>query len=374
MLKIGGKDVDTLYVGSKLVKQVYKGSKKVYPDYGVIPKQIKDAMVLWYDIAKQGCTNENMASNPILKDLSGNGHDATCYNFAWSGMSGVGGYNISPSSSSQFISSGGKVSFSSNKTKCTITKTNSINKFWEIYIDANETSPEYKIKVQGLNDSNLSIIVTGINLSDEINTITQDGEYIIEPVTANDSGIYPGLRFDKEDELSCNITIELLPLYPNALVSDGVDDYAQVTGLPLLNKEDGFTVIAKRQHLDSDIKIIASKRTDKTWGAFTIEDITEKNTPAIRIFGDVVDIEQVELNKISYISYDSLQGTIYNGVNCGFSRALIPDSDNLNLLSELVSYAYSMCALHSLLLFNRTLTTDEIEWVKTNLIEGDTEL
>lgn len=33
-----------------------------------------------------------MAENPVLIDLSGNGHDATCYNFGWSGMSGVGGY------------------------------------------------------------------------------------------------------------------------------------------------------------------------------------------------------------------------------------------------------------------------------------------
>lgn len=50
-----------------------------------IPPAIKNSMVLWYDIARQGATNESMANNPILKDLSGNGHDATCYNFAWSG-------------------------------------------------------------------------------------------------------------------------------------------------------------------------------------------------------------------------------------------------------------------------------------------------
>ena len=56
------------------------------------PKAIKDAMVLYYDIAKQKATNESMAANPTLKDLSGNGNDATCYNFGWSEMSGIGGY------------------------------------------------------------------------------------------------------------------------------------------------------------------------------------------------------------------------------------------------------------------------------------------
>lgn len=366
MLKIGGKDVDTLYVGSKLVKQVYKGSKKVYPDYGVIPKQIKDAMVLWYDIAKQGCTNESMSANPVLKDLSGNGHDATCYNFAWSGMSGVGGYNISPSSSSQFISSGGKVSFSSDKTKCTITKTNSINKFWEIYIDANETSPEYKIKVQGLNDSNLSIIVTGINLSDEINTITQDGEYIIEPVTANDSGIYPGLRFDKEDELSCNITIELIPQYPNALVSDGVDDYARVTGLPLL---DDVTCICKRKWFYGDIPdketALLSKRDSINMG-IALEWYGYNNWN-VRGIGAAEKVIALFKGDIVFMTKESYNGEFTMPIGAK------TDSDTLNIMSE-YNNRYFYGALYSLLLFNRTLTTDEIEWVKTNLIEGDTEL
>lgn len=46
------------------------------------PAAIKSACVLWYDLKRQGATNENMAINPILKDLSGNGHDATCHNFS----------------------------------------------------------------------------------------------------------------------------------------------------------------------------------------------------------------------------------------------------------------------------------------------------
>ena len=91
MLQIGNKPIDTMYVGGKLVQQVYLESKKIYPEHGVIPKAIKDAMVLWYDIKRQGATNESMAENPVLRDLSGNGYDATCYNFAWSKMSGIGG-------------------------------------------------------------------------------------------------------------------------------------------------------------------------------------------------------------------------------------------------------------------------------------------
>ena len=52
-------------------------------------EKIRESLVLWYDPARQGATNENMAANPVLKDLTGNGHDATLYNFAWTEMSGV---------------------------------------------------------------------------------------------------------------------------------------------------------------------------------------------------------------------------------------------------------------------------------------------
>lgn len=48
-----------------------------------------DAIVCWYDPKLQGCTNENMAENPILKDLSGNGNDMECKNFEWNTESGI---------------------------------------------------------------------------------------------------------------------------------------------------------------------------------------------------------------------------------------------------------------------------------------------
>lgn len=60
---------------------------------GVLPpdpgEAIMQACVLWYDIRRQGATNEGMAANPVLRDLSGNGRDATCYNFAWTEGSGI---------------------------------------------------------------------------------------------------------------------------------------------------------------------------------------------------------------------------------------------------------------------------------------------
>lgn len=39
-----------------------------------------------------GLTNEQMKENPVWVDKTGNGHDLQMKNFAWGGMSGVGGY------------------------------------------------------------------------------------------------------------------------------------------------------------------------------------------------------------------------------------------------------------------------------------------
>lgn len=46
-----------------------------------------------------------------------------------------------------------------------------------------------------------------------------------------------------------NITIEQLPIYPGALVFDGVDDYGVCDNFPILTKEKGYTVVALRQYL-----------------------------------------------------------------------------------------------------------------------------
>lgn len=44
-----------------------------------------------------------------------------------------------------------------------------------------------------------------------------------------------------------SFTIEQLPLYPGALVFDGVDDYGVCENFPILTKEKGYTVVALRQ-------------------------------------------------------------------------------------------------------------------------------
>lgn len=57
------------------------------------------------------------------------------------------------------------------------------------------------------------------------------------------SYMYISTTFNKQG----SFTIEQLPLYPGALVFDGVDDYGVCDNFPILTKEKGYTVVALRQ-------------------------------------------------------------------------------------------------------------------------------
>lgn len=63
-----------------------------------------------------------------------------------------------------------------------------------------------------------------------------------------------------------NFTIEVLPLYPGALVFDGVDDYGVCDNFPILTKEKGYTVVALRQWIEEKNDSTALVSNCKNWG------------------------------------------------------------------------------------------------------------
>lgn len=70
------------------------------------------------------------------------------------------------------------------------------------------------------------------------------------------------------------ITIEQLPLYPGALVFDGVDDYGTCDNFPVLTKEKGYTVVALRQWITRGEIAQGLVSNVKNWlkdGAFLLE-------------------------------------------------------------------------------------------------------
>lgn len=71
-----------------------------------------------------------------------------------------------------------------------------------------------------------------------------------------------------------SFTIEQLPLYPGALVFDGVDDYGVCENFPILTKEKGYTVVALRQWITRGEGALGLVSNVKNWlnnGAFLLE-------------------------------------------------------------------------------------------------------
>lgn len=196
-----------------------------------------------------GLTNEQMAANPVWVDKTGNGHDIQSKNFSWKGMSGVGGYTENYNSNrwykieTRIDATWTYKSFNARSIKDNIAA--------QLFYQSKSSDTGFRvlsctIKVSGLTDGQGIEYVSNGTQQFVIMRIENDGIYHLPSFDFGAKNAYYGFRFLKLQE-SCNITIEQLPLYPGALVFDGVDDYDTCDNFPILTKEKGYTVVALRQ-------------------------------------------------------------------------------------------------------------------------------
>lgn len=162
-----------------------------------------------------GLTNEQMAENPVWKDLTGNGHDLQMKNLAWGGMSGVGG-----------------VSTYYDKYEFTP------DKYYMVAVSSGTQHAQFTFKVTGLVDGNTLSLADTSSPSNVYGKWTQDGIYTVDiDVINTDRSLY---FYNGVSATRGEFTIEILPLYPGFILGDGVDDFA-VTEKEL-NFEDTYTV------------------------------------------------------------------------------------------------------------------------------------
>lgn len=201
-----------------------------------------------------GLTNEQMAANPVWVDKTGNGHDLQMKNFFWGGMSGVGGYVDNWNSSADWaVNSYWVNSHTDHKlqfiTASTVVQVKSKN----VYNAENV----YKniLNVNGLTEavnkgavSSLEIFVTDSITSKVIKIFSFETDGVIQ-ISFDDvlQDYYVNYFVTGNNTNDIDITIEQLPLYPGALVFDGVDDYGTCDNFPILTKEKGYTVVVLRQ-------------------------------------------------------------------------------------------------------------------------------
>lgn len=214
-----------------------------------------------------GLTNEQMAENPVWKDLTGNGHDLQMKNFAWKGMSGFGGYVVDID---EWGANSTAAYYERNSIKITAT-------FKE---NASLGLLYHNIKLR----QSCVLKVTGIPegcdafLDDRLGNrfyMSEDGVYEIIPSNFLAEALYLSIEKYPERWYGSKLTIEQLPLYPGALIFDGVDDYGVCENFPILTKEKGYTVVALRQWITYNpnaISAIATNASDQSFnGAFTFE-------------------------------------------------------------------------------------------------------
>lgn len=171
-----------------------------------------------------GLTNEQMTENPVWKDLTGNGHDLQMKNFAWGGMSGVGGYGDE-----------------------------NYQTFYKFTLD----DYVFIASPPGVKHMNFTFRVTGLQPGNKLtlaffgttNTVygiwDKDGIYTVDADIVEAGK--PTYFYNGYGSTRGEFTIEILPLYPGALVFDGVDDYGVCENFPILTKEKGYTVVVLRQ-------------------------------------------------------------------------------------------------------------------------------
>lgn len=167
-------------------------------------------------------TNEILKANPYLQDFSGNNRPLKLNNFLFAAMSGVGGYDIS---SMNILPDRAVVTVTDNRIIHITSKLSTTNNMVNI-VPSNST-PTHKFKVTGLQDGRQ---VSLVNRNGGFYTFDNGEHEVTLSYPEGTESLYNaiGVTGDAGD---MDVTIEFIPKYPNALVTDGVDDYGQVQNL-----------------------------------------------------------------------------------------------------------------------------------------------
>lgn len=167
-------------------------------------------------------TNEILKANPYLQDHSGNNRPLKLNNFLFAAMSGVGGYDIA---STYILPDRANVTVTDNRiihiTKKLSTTDNMVN-----IVPAN-SNPTHKFKVTGLSDGRQ---VSLVNRNGGFYTF-DNGEHEVTLTYPEGTTLLYNAIGVTGDIGDMDVTIEFLPKYPNALITDGVDDYGVVENL-----------------------------------------------------------------------------------------------------------------------------------------------
>lgn len=294
-----------------------------------------------YDVKRQGLTNDTPAADWYLKDFSGNGHDMQLYNFAKKLGSGIGKYEVD-------FNTWAPQSYVADSTH-TSNKLHITNiKGGNAVLYTNKGVNAMKIKITGIQSFNL--VYRYIAENDVWGTfeIDRDGIYELPVSITTTKTYYTGFTVPYYTG-DCDITIEQIPDYEGALVSDGIDDYGKVENLPIYKD---YTVAIDRAWTNDLVKAqcLTSKLNGDNFGSFSFELI--ENGFSSYSFG-ISNKGVITIDSNKKISYQSKY--VYNGSPIISGNNV--DGKDLFLFRNRDSYPYyAEAAIWSYILFPYSLS------------------
>lgn len=319
-----------------------------------------------------GLTNEQMAANPVWVDKTGNGHDLQMKNFFWGGMSGVGGYvqNFNNFKNNATVDKVRIDEQSSNSIKVTILTTGIGN---AIYIPKNiyQFNKSYFIKIssEGYDEGDMALSFYAPSTS-TATTVT---------VSLNPNGVteIPAIKEDDFLAVYINVsgkvgsfTVEQLPLYPGALVFDGVDDWAGCDNLPLLPKEKGYSIIALRNWITrydatKYKRPLISNLDTNDEGAFLIEYRKDENVNDVTgSYNSFTDVYIDDNNPITWQTSSSYNGQI---IKKGTSKSTNKLCICKTYFGQLSNYANA--AIWEIVILDHDATEEELTKIKDYFVK-----
>lgn len=299
-------------------------------------------------------------------------YDLTNYNHAYEGMSGYNGYPVVFGANKTWAneSNGYVTSITSN----TIHITNVLNAGLALlysYVKYNgnlqniKEIPPFKIEIKGL-EGRSKFIYKYLATSDatkETNLYLGNGTHELPksflPTEALINNAVVGFSISPIEEGVTNflsdITIEMLPLYPNGLAYDGITDYSKNANIPVLTD---YTYIYKRTIINIPTNAATLlKGADKTNGGAFIADYGNKwqfNFGQYNIIQGIAD-------GINWQTVNSFNGT---SINKG------ENTDDSGITVAKFSNGYTSMVFYKLILYPKTISLLEINFLK-NLMEKD---
>lgn len=305
----------------------------------------------------------------ILKDFSGNKHDAYLYGFKGKLNSGVGIYAQDFKNWNYGSAINSNISTKSYN-KFHIVKKKADNWFgFTIGIPKNNYyNQSYKLKFninKKIDDIKFNVVSTDGNLktTNVYSVKINDGSIIDIPVISEEifnnkeeTNIYYDFGTNKDIE----IDVELIADYPNQLCYDG-KSYAVAYGLPILTD---YTVMAERTWFENrNVFLAKGNITTEAKYAFIFERFKPDGVMTVQSFGAWNDVVSTTDSCISYLTKNK-----YNGID--IRSGIGADDDMLSIggaLNKGNIELTSVCCHGAIIVADRSFTEEEINWLKDNL-------